>query len=71
MANMDVLLERQVKTLEKARSYGVSEDLCALAVIFAVEQRFTIYEYQAIQGLFVLSDGEPYTADYILKYFGR
>jgi len=56
-----VLQDAIVKHLE-------SPKVCKLAADFACEQCLWLTHYEPRERLFFLSDGEPYTADYIIKH---
>ena len=49
--------------------YHESPEVCKLAANFAAEQGENLKGYSARERIFFLTDGEPYTASYIINHY--
>jgi hypothetical protein len=71
MANVDKHIEAQNAAIREAiLKYYISPQLLLRVCEFAEEQNAFFLKYDGATGLFHLSDGEAYTAEAVLAYFG-
>lgn len=69
MRNTEQMIDRQGEVIDEAiRKYYESPQVVKLAAKFAAEQQQFLMNYSPRERIFTLSDGEPYTADYIIKH---
>lgn len=69
MSIIDQLVDQHFAVLHDAIvNHMESPKVCKLAAAFACEQCLWLSHYEPRERMFFLSDGEPYTADYIIKH---
>lgn len=66
---MDKFTEKQAEVMHEAiATHLESPRVVQLAGQFAEEQGETLQHYNPRERMFTLSDGEPYTAEYIIQH---